>query len=243
LSDRPAILVLREDCDFSRELRRHGYEVLNLPLIATRPVPDLSRLRELLGEADRFDAVFITSPASATVLTSELSAEAISSLPTVYVLGGRAKRVLDDRGVAVEYRESANTAGELLDELGESGFVGKTILFLRGDKSLRTIAERLGRIATVEEAVVYETVDAPIENDETVDRLRSGEIDWVCFFSPSAVESYVARGLPKGVRSAAIGETTAASARSRGFLVDHVSERASATEFARGLARHIESFE
>jgi uroporphyrinogen-III synthase len=243
LKGRPMILVLREDCDFSRELRKHGYEVLNLSLIATRPLADLTRLRELLGEVGRFDAIFITSRAAATVLTDELKRREPVALPLVYVLGGRAKKVLAECGIAVEYRESANTAAELLDELGESGFAGKSILFLRGDRSLRTIPERLGKVATVEEAVVYETVAVPIENEEAVGRLQSGQVDWLCFFSPSAVESYSDRGFPLGVKAAAIGETTAARARSLGFSVDFVSERTSPIKFAKGLARYIESFE
>ena len=243
MSVRSTILVLREDCDFSSELRKHGHEVLNLPLIATRPVADLGRFRELLGDVGRFDAIFITSRASAAVLADEVKKGEPVSLPTVYVLGGRSKRVLDEYGVAAEYRESANTAMELLNDLGESGFAGKTILFLRGDRSLRTIPEQLGNVATVEEVVVYKTVEVPLENDETVDRLRSGQVEWLCFFSPSAIESYADRGFPLGVKAAAIGETTAARARSLGFSVDFVSEGASAIKFATGLARYIESFE
>ena len=243
MSERKTILVLRENCDFSRELRRQGYQVLNLPVISTRPVRDLSHFRLLLNEIDRFAAIFITSPAAAAVLAGEFNEAAYGKLPTIYVLGERAKKVLDEYGISVEYRESANSATELLDELGESGFAGKSILFLRGDRSMRTIPERLGKVATVEEAVVYETVAVPIENDEAVGQLQSGLVDWLCFFSPSAVESYSDRGFPLGVKAAAIGETTATRARSLGFSVDFVSERASAIDFANGLARHIESFE
>ena len=243
MSRHPVILAIREDCEFSRELRGRGYEVLNLPLISTRPAADLGRFRRVLSGIGRFDAIFITSPAAAKVLADELDEEMAARLPTVYVLGGRAKKVLEDRGIMVEYREAANTTDDLLDELGESGFAGETILFLRGDKSLRAIPERLARVAAVEEAIVYESVEVPIENEEAVDRLRSKKVDWVCFFSPSAVESYAGRGLPLRVRAAAIGDTTAARARSLGIPVGFVSGRASAIEFARGLARHIKSFE
>ena len=242
MNGRPVILAIREDCDFSRELRQYGYEVLNLPLISTRPVRDLTRFRELLGNLDRFDAIFITSPVAAAVLVDELSKGKPVSMPVVFVLGRRAKMVLDEYGVLAEYTGSANTAGELIDELGESGFAGKTILFLRGDRSLRTIPERLGNVATVEEAVVYETVEVPID-EGAADRLRSGQVDRLCFFSPSAVASYVSRGLPLSVTVAAIGETTAEKARSLGFSVDYVSDRASAIEFAEGLSRYIKYFE
>ena len=241
---RATIVVLREDCEFSRELRTHGHEVLNLALISTRPVADQTQLREVLAEVGRFHAIFITSQAAAKIVAGALAEREPVQLPTVYVLGGRAKKVLDDRGIAAVYRESANTASELLDGLGESGFVGKTILFLRGNRSLRTIPERLGNAAAVEEVVVYETIEVPLnDDDEAIRKLRSRQVDWICFFSPSAVESYAERGFPLGIKAAAIGETTAARARSLGFSAGYVSERASAIEFARGLARHIESFE
>jgi uroporphyrinogen-III synthase len=79
-----------------------------------------------------------------------------------------------------------------------------------------------------------------------VGRLASGEVDWLCFFSPSAVESFRRRNFATGglePKVAVIGETTAGSARSHGFDVNFISERASAIEFARGLARHIKGIE
>ena len=240
------ILVLRENCEFSRELREQGFEVHNLPMIETRKVSDLSRFRELLAEIERFDHVFLTSRASAGVLVDELTPELIAKLPPVYVLGGRARTVLEKQGIAVEYKDTANTADELLDMIGVSSFTGKSILFIRGEKSLRTIPERLGSVANVVEAVVYETVDARVENDEAVERLRAGQVGWLCFFSPSAVESFEKRKFANGgngPKVAVIGETTASIARSLGFSVEFISDRATAIDFAKGLARHIKGIE
>lgn len=246
MSERPVILVLREESEFSRELREQGFDVLNLPMIETQKVSDLTPFRELLAEVERFDHIFLTSRASAAALANELTPELLSKLPTVHVLGDRAKEILESKGVAVKYKESANTADELLDMLGESRFAGSSILFIRGEMSLRTIPERLGKFADIQEAIVYETVDAPIENEEAVERLASGEVEWICFFSPSGVESFGRREFAIGgreLRVAVIGETTAEGARSHGFGVDFISERASAIEFARGLARHIKGIE
>ena len=246
MSGRGTILSFREDCDFSRELRKEGFEVLNLPLVATRTAVDLSHFQERAATIDRFDWIFVTSPAAAAVLANEFGRGLVKTLPKVYVLGRRAKTLLESCGIAVEYSDTASTADDLLAELGESGFRGKTILFLRGNKSLRTIRERLRGIATVEEAVVYDTIEVPIRQSEILDRVRAGQIGWMCFFSPSAVESYVGRQLPIGrdiSRIAVIGETTGQTARSLGFSVDFVSDRASAVDFARGLAKHIKNIE
>ena len=112
--------------------------------------------------------------------------------------------------------------------------------------SLRTIPERLSEVADIEEVVVYETVDVPVENEEAVERFAAGKVDWLCFFSPSAVESFKKRNFAtegSELKVAAIGETTARSARSHGYNIDFISERASAIEFAKGLARHIKDIE
>lgn len=240
------ILVLREDCEFSRELRGRGYEVYNLPLIATRTLSDLSTFRELLADVRRFDHIFLTSRASAAVLADELTPEVRNALPAVHVLGARSKTILENAGVEVDYNDAANTADELLKGIDTAAVAGTRVLFIRGDKSLRTIPERIGPIAEVEEAIVYETVDVPLANEAAVERLNAGEIDWLCFFSPSAVDSFADRQiLRRTVRPkvAVIGETTARAARSRGFAVDFISERAEAGDFARGLAGYIESFD
>ena len=241
---RPVILALREDCDFSRELRTRGFQVLNLPLVKAHSLADLRDFRELLASIERFDGVFITSPVAASVFVDEIAAAGVNKTPVVYVLGERSRSVLGACGIAIDFREAPNTADELLDELDVSRFQGQNVLFVRGDRSLRTIPERLAGVANVEEAVVYETVNVEINDGAVLERLESGEIDWLCFFSPSAVESYVKRGLPRdGVHIATIGDTTAKKAVELGLLVSFVSDRASATAFAEGLARHIESFE
>ena len=242
----PVILALREESEFSRELRDQGFEVFNLPMIETRRLSDLSELRKHLAEIERFDHIFLTSRASAGVLADELTPELLSKLPPVHVLGERARDILEKHGVAVKYEESANTADELLDMIGESTFAGSSILFIRGEMSMRTIPHRLGTVAEITEAVVYDTGEVPVENEEAVKHLAAAEVDWLCFFSPSAVESFAGRNFANGnkrPKAAVIGETTAGSARSHGFSVDFISERASAIDFARGLARHINGIE
>ena len=246
MKNAPVILALREESEFSRELRDQGFEVLNLPMIETQRLSDLSKLRKHLAEIERFDHIFLTSRASAGVLADELTPDLLGKLPPIHVLGEKAKDILEKQGAAVKYKESANTADELLNMIGESTFAGSSILFIRGEMSKRTIPERLGSVAKVEEAVVYETVDVPVENDEAVERIGAGGVDWLCFFSPSAVESFARRNFANDgnrPKAAVIGDTTARSARSYGFDVDFISERASAIDFARGLARHIKGFE
>lgn len=226
-------------------MRSRRFEVINLPMISTRIRSDLSFFQRIVESICEFDAIFITSRTAASVFASEVERSGTTDVPTVYVLGERARDVLAGRSIAIRYSETVNTANELLDNFGESRFAGKKVLFICSDRSIRTIPDRLGRIATVVEASVYETEEAVVEDDQLLLRVRSGEFGWACFFSPSAVDSYCRMQLPLGgtIGIATIGSTTADSIRSHGYKVDFISERANALYFAKSLADHIESFE
>ena len=238
------ILVLREDGLFSRQLRDRGYDVGNMPLIATRRIGDLSRLKELLVSPERFVGIFVTSITAAEVLAEELAEIARDKVPTIYVHGTRSREFLGSRGFRLEFEESANTVNDLIDKFGLSRFSEQHLLFVRGDRSLRIVPDRLGAVAKVDEVVVYETVEVPMDPAALEKLGHPAEFDRLCFFSPSAVDSYVNRGFVTEAHSpriAVIGETTAQAVVSSGLKIDYISQGASQTEFAKGLARHIEN--
>ena len=239
MTRRRVVLVLRGDDAFSGRLREAGIEAVNLELITTAPVDHLSSLRERLGDIENFDGFFFTSPMAASVFLKQ-SARQFGG--KIYVLGERTKVIFENAGITVEYRADANTADELIAAFGDAEFAGKRLLFVRGDKSMRTIPEMLAGKATVEEVVVYRTVDISPDGAAISDiqkRLSAGEIDLVCFFSPSAVESFGRIFRRVDIKAAAIGRTTARQARDAGIEVDFVSERANALDFADGLIAYI----
>ena len=150
-----------------------------------------------------------------------------------------------DAGYDVMYRDSANTAEELIRLFDKSEFAAKRFLFVRGDRSMRTVPELLGESAEVDEVIVYETKELSLgaaEREKIRKRLRANEIDWVCFFSPSAVESFgrlFAHNEWARPRAAVIGATTAKSAEAEGFRVGFIAETPNLETFANGLAAHI----
>ncbi len=246
---RPVVLVVRGDDGFSEMLRNGGCEVLNLELIRTAPAADLSELDRILMRINEYDGLFFTSPAAAEIFVKR-SKNAIQNFGgKIYVLGERAKTILENAGFRVLYRKDANTAGDLIASFDEVEFAAKKLLYVRGDKSLRTIPNLLTDKATVDEIVVYETREIRPQKNELNDveeRLTSGEIDWICFFSPSGVQSF--RGLfePKFfeyANVAAIGETTEREARQANMKVRFTSSRANVGDFAAGLAEHIKNSE
>ncbi len=245
----PVVLVVRPDDHFSALLRSSGCEVLNLEMITTIPLADLSALDEVSARIDDYDGLFFTSPVSAKVFVERSKAAGKPFFGKVYVLGRRAKRILDDAGFNVVFVEDANTAEELIGSFDEAEFAGAKVLFLRGDKSMGTISKLLAGKAAVDEVIVYETKHAS-PDDRIVSsvrkRLSDGEIEWICFFSPSAVDGFRHLFTPEimeSVKTAAIGETTGLMARDRNMRVEFISKEATAEGFAAGLIGQMKNIE
>jgi len=241
----PCILVIRPEDPFTAKLRGAGFEVLNLDLIRTEPVSDLSDLDEKIGRIGDYDGLFFTSPRAAEVFLQRIEEHGRQFAGKIYVLGGRAKQIFEQAGFDTVYAPSANTAAELVGYFDTSEFAGKRLLFVRGEKSMRTIPDLLGSVAEIDETIVYRTIES-IPGEEVVgeirERLTSGGIDWICFFSPSGVEGFARlfdQEKPRASRAAAIGETTAQKAREAGFIVDFVSLRSNSEGFAADLIEYL----
>jgi uroporphyrinogen-III synthase len=245
VSDRPAILVIRDDDIFSASLRDAGIEVFDLNLIGTEPIAEISEFRKKLSVLSDYDGLFFTSPVAAEIFVNEYG-NAIGFNARVYALGHRSREVLEQSGFDVISPPSAKTADELISSFDKTEFLGKRFLFIRGDKSLRVISEALADIADVDEVVVYRTTQIEVEPnvvERFKDKLEAGEIKLVCFFSPSGVQRFheIFGDITAG--SAAIGTTTAAAAKQIGLTVELISSKPDADQFACELIDHIGSFE
>jgi uroporphyrinogen-III synthase len=237
------VLVIRKDDRFSSTLREAGFDVVNLELVETKPLEDLSELRGKLSKLRDYDGVFFTSPVAAEIFVRERN-DSNGFHGGVYVLGRRAQSVLESSGLDLKSSAHANTAEEMLTEFGDDEFSGKRFLFVRGETSLRTIPESLSGLAIVDEVAVYSTEALEIDArnfDKIRSRLCSGGFDIICFFSPSGVERFAELfgEVARNVKTAAIGTTTADAAKQAGFKVDFISPRSNADDFARGLIEHV----
>ena len=238
-----AILVIRSEDGFSQRLRQAGFDVINLELIETKPIEDLSEFRDRLARLKEYDGIFFTSPVAAEIFVRERNGSNAYS-GSVYALGQRARHVLESAALDVKSSADSNTADEMLAAFDKDEFEGKRFLFIRGERSLRTIPETLSDIAEIDEVAVYKTESLKISEDEiegVKSRLTDGEIAYLSFFSPSGVEIFAKLfgGAATKMKAAAIGTTTARAAEQAGFTVDLVSPKASADEFATALIEHI----
>jgi len=241
----PAVLVLRRRDRFSVVLEQNGFEVVNLKMIATEPVEDLTPLQAALAGPVRYDGFFVTSPAAASIMIDVLKGLGKEHTGMIYVLGERSRNLFADAGINVEYCPSANTAHDMIADFTEAEFEGKRLCFVRGDRSMRSIPNLLQGKAEVDELIVYRTVETGPDK-EIVDGigsgLNAGRFAWVCFFSPSAVDAFenlFGRNRADRVKAAAIGDTTAERARRSGFDVAFISPRANRDDFAESFVKHI----
>ncbi len=238
------ILVIRREDDFSRMLMANGLSVINCPVIRTEPLADLSGLENTVSRLDRFDGIFITSATAAEIFARHAVSQLRTYRGRVFVLGCRSFDILKDIVADIVFDETANTAGKMVDAIAD-GVSGRRLLFVRGERSLLTIPERLDGEVDVEEAIVYRTVDIAVEDAEK-EAIRKesacGTIAMACFFSPSGVESFVKQfgiDILRSTQIAAIGETTKSALRNLDLKVDVVSKRTDSKHFAAAVLEHL----
>ena len=149
------ILIIRSFDGFSRILADNGFEIINLPLIETKPLDDLSDFEVKLKDVSKFDGIFLTSKNAAQILAEKLDELNINFPGKVYVLGKRSFEILRSKDLYLVFFDDANTAEEMLEKISANELKNKNFLFVRGEKSLETIPNFLSEIATIEESIVY----------------------------------------------------------------------------------------
>lgn len=223
------ILVVRRNDDFSRRLTKSGLSVTNCPVVRTEPLEDLSRLRDAISRTDDFDGVFITSAAAAEIFAASVREGGYGA--RIFVLGRRGFDILKDAVTDVVFYDFVGSAEQLVDAIGIEQLRAKRFLFVRGERSMRAIPDKLAGIADVEEVVVYRTVNVPVaevEKQGIREKAADRQFAMACFFSPSGVESFVGQfgpGILDLTTLAAIGETTAGALRTYHKKVSVIARR------------------
>lgn len=246
---KPLILVVRELDKFSSLLTENGFEVVNFPAIKTLPIKDFGELNEKIDDLQNYDGLFFTSPKAAEVFLRNFVNKENDFRGKVYVLGNRTKALFENTSFEVVFRGDANTAEEFINSFDKKEFSNKKFLFLRGDKSLRTIPELLKARSIADEIVVYRTIENTIDEslkNEIGERFSKNEVVWICFFSPSGIESFVkmfGEFSLNEIKIAAIGATTAKAVVEKNLKVEFVSSKADAADFAFELIDYIKNFE
>lgn len=241
------ILVIKEFDSFSQILLNESFEIISLPLIKTKPLDDLSDFDLKLEKIDFYDGIFITSKNAAKLLKKVLSEKKISFAGKIYILGKSSYNILKSTGSNIIFNKDVNTAEEMLENIPFEEIEQKKFLFIRGEKSLKTIPNYLENVCELEEVIVYRTDSIVLEGSkikEINDLLKNCEIECVSFFSPSGFKSFIDQigieSLSK-TKVSVIGKTTGKFIQENNIAIDFVSPKTNKKEFAKLLVKFLKN--
>lgn len=227
-------------------LESRGAEPLSLPTIRFTDPDSWEACDQAIRQLGDFDAVLFTSSNAVRAFQKRLDTlrpggKVLLRMVHSYAVGERTFESLKEAGVLATMAEGG-TAGDLALSLGND-VTGKHFLFPKSNIARDVLPEALkARGAIVTEVVVYKTVaPTPKELDDIRNRLKAGTVDIVLFFSPSAVSHFtqmIGTLHTESILVAAIGPTTAQSARDAGFTVSVIARKST----AEGLIDSLEEF-
>jgi uroporphyrinogen III methyltransferase / synthase len=244
-------IVLTRAPEQSRELAarltRMGATVVLLPAVRFADPADTAPLDRAIRSVSEFDWLLFTSANAVRFFAqrcARLGFEPRKSPRALHIaaVGPATAAAAAREGFAVERVATEFRGAGLARALGAE-LRGQRVLLPRSDRAgseLPTALRQAG--AEVSEVVAYCTVETGSESIGVLSELRSGTVQAICFFSPSAVHS-VLRQLGvrplRGVAVAAIGPVTAAAIRRAGWCVDMEAPECTAEAFCRVLADYF----
>jgi uroporphyrinogen-III synthase len=186
----------------------------------------------------RTESLAVGDIPSGPVIALFTSQHAVEALPgigpdwTIYCIEGATRKLVERRFGKGIVTGTAFSAGELADTIIQSGS-GKRVVFFCGDNRLDELPFRLRTAGfTVEERIVYQTVQTP-------QRLER-DYDGIAFFSPSGVDSFFsANPVRERTTYFAIGRTTAAAVAARTGRVALVSSLPDKEVLIREMIAHF----
>jgi uroporphyrinogen-III synthase len=225
--------AVEQSAEWTRALESRGAEVMLLPAVRIAQPETWSLLDRELLRLHEFDWVLFTSRNAVRFIAERLAelgcalCSAGQSSPRVAAVGHATAEAARQKGWRVDCVPEKQDGESLARELQES-LAGRRVLLPRsdrGDDRLAIALEKSG--AKVREVVAYLTL-APESLDPAVaDRLRTGQVDWIVFASPSAFHNLAhligakeLAALSEQVHFLAIGPTTAKALRGAGAQVE-----------------------
>jgi uroporphyrinogen III methyltransferase/synthase len=214
--------------EFAMALRRLGAEAIEFPTIKTAPPRSYAPLDRAIKRIDSFDWIIFTSATGVESFVERLKSlkrdirvlgrASIAAIgpATAARLAGYALRVT---AVPDEYR-----AEKIVGAIGIKRIRGKRFLIPRAQLAREAMPEIL-RDQGAKEVVIAPAYRTVKPKGAQVARMReliaSGKIDLVTFTSSSTVTNFceLIGKSGKGIRAAAIGPITAATAKEHGFDV------------------------
>lgn len=213
-----------------QDLREAGAEVLEVPVIETRPFEDplsetiLERLGSVNGDGPAYDWLVFTSPNGVRYFSEMLKRRGLSfprMAPRVCAIGPVTAEAVREAGIPLARVAPEFTTSAIPKTLGN--VKGRRILLARVRGASPELNQALAKKgARIETLSTYETVPTKRIPTALRQRILSG-VDWITFTSSSTVHFFMRMFTPKErrkifdvVRAASIGPVTSAMLREYG---------------------------
>jgi len=224
-----------------------GADVLELPTIRIELADDLAPLDEAVARIGAFDWIVFTSANAVRTVLDRLAARTLDvralARAQVAAIGPATAGELRRHGILADLMPAAYTSAALVEEFkAHVNLKDADVLLPRADiapPDLQAGLEELG--ARVTAVVAYRTLAAEPDAD-LLERLTTGEVDWVTFTSGSTARNFAALLGPERlaamagrVRFASIGPQTTAVAEFLGLPIAVEADEHTADGLAHAL--------
>lgn len=193
----------------AKRLRKLGAEVLELPAISTVRREDNPRLKEALGEIEKYKWIVFTSPTGVRVFFEEMADQRIDlrrlNGAKFAVIGSGSEHELEKRGFYADLMPEVYDGAYLGEALAKAcreeaaDFDEYPVLIPRAAVGSRELTDALAQVEgiTIEDIPTYDTRYGDRENmsAKVIDagaEMRSGSVDYVMFTSASTVRGFTA---------------------------------------------------
>jgi uroporphyrinogen-III synthase len=189
------------DPSLIQEARLAGFDITEKEFISIAPSTTAEKKKEVDLACRQYLPVIFTS----TNGVNGVRAIVGSARLDVCCLSGQTKGTIQRQFPSANILTEANNASELAQQVINSGV--KSVIFFCGNRRREDLPGILqGAGITVQEVIVYETIETPVALDT--------RFDGILFFSPSAVDSFFsANSMDESTVCFAIGNTTASQVK------------------------------
>lgn len=227
-------------------VKGYGGIPVSIPLIEVEEVKKKDD-KERLKEAMKADWLIFTSQSAVASFRSKMLRNQITSknyAGKVAAVGTRTAAALDQLGFDVSFIPSVFSADVFVKQFKPKESEQLNVLFLKGSLAGTMIREELP--FHVSEWTVYETKSAVSSIDKLIKQITQKEQVSVLFASPSAVDVFASRVVPKttwnGFTICAIGHVTERALLKAGAPVHVIPETYTLVELVHALAKRKEGF-
>ena len=210
--------------EFATALRRLGAEVVESPTIETAPPTSYTALDRAIKRVASFDWMIFTSATGVETFIERLKSRGrdIRALgrASIAAIGPATASRLADYALQVAAVPDEYRAENIITAIGIKQIRGKRFLIPRAEVAREALPEIL-RAKGARGVVVAPSYRTVKPKGAQIELIASGKIDLVTFTSSSTVTNFcdLIGTSGKGIKAAAIGPITAATALDRGFEV------------------------